>query len=335
MNIISIDVGIKNCSFCILTKQEKMVQIAHWDIVNLIDASSSYALDQDKKAFASKALVSKALEKDAILVQNQCSHINANKKCCTKAAVYKRVLNKNKENNEKDDDKESFEYFCTAHAKKDRYFVATDLRPASVKKQSLKGLQDLVKKYEIIVPENAKKKSELMDLLGAHYLFHGLFLINIPEKKVACAVAPLQTIGLNIISFFDAVKGIRDVTHVIIENQIGPLATKMKTVQGMLMQYFIMRNVNVCVEFISASNKLKDFAVPVDSSASDFTEAVAKKAKQDYKGRKKQAVAICADFLTNEASLACWKDFFNSCKKKDDLSDCFLQGIWYLQKHQS
>jgi hypothetical protein len=329
MNVISIDVGIKNCSFCILTKQEKMVQIAHWDIVNLIDASSSYALDQDKKALAKES-------NDAILVQNQCSHINANKKCCTKTAVYKRVLEKNKENNENDDDKETFDYFCTAHAKKDRYFVATDLRPASLKKQSLKGLQSLIKKYEIVLPvEGAKKKAELMDLLGKHHFNHGLFLINVPEKKVACAVAPLQTIGLNIISFFDAVEGIRDVTHVIIENQIGPLATKMKTVQGMLMQYFIMRNVNVCVEFISASNKLKDFNIkPVDSNAANLTEAVAKKAKQDYKGRKKQAVAICTNFLTNEASLSCWKDFFNSCKKKDDLSDCFLQGIWYLQKHQ-
>ncbi len=322
MNIISIDVGIKNCSFCILTKQEKNVQIAHWDIVNLIDASSSYAKDQDKKEKVNN------MDSSVIMVENQCSHMNANQKCCTKAAVYKRVLNKDKNKSKE----ESFDYFCTAHAKKDRYFIATDLKPASLKKQSLKGLQDLIKKYEIIVPENTKKKAELIYLLGAHHFNHGLFLINIPDKKIPCAVAALQTIGLNIISFFDAVKGIRDVTHVIIENQIGPLATKMKTVQGMLMQYFIMRNVNVCVEFISASNKLKDF--PTHVSKVTDADTIEKQKKQDYKGRKKQAVAICTDFLTNEASLACWKDFFNSCKKKDDLSDCFLQGIWYLQKHQ-
>ena len=47
--------------------------------------------------------------------------------------------------------------------------------------------------------------------------------------------------------------------YVIIENQIGPLAIRMKTIQGMIVQYFIMSNLNVeHIEFISASNKLKD-----------------------------------------------------------------------------
>jgi hypothetical protein len=322
MNVISIDVGIKNCSFCVLTKQEKNVVMKHWDIVNLIDASSSFALKKKENE--------KTSTDSTIVAANQCTYINANKKRCTKAAVYKRVLNK---------EKESFDYFCTAHAKKDRYFTATDLRPAFLKKQSLKGLQSLIEKYNVVVPHSvpAKKKAELMDLLGAHHFTHGLFLIHVPKKKVACDQVPLQIVGRSIISFFDKVEGITDVTHVIIENQIGPLATKMKTVQGMLMQYFIMRNINVRVEFINASNKLKDFDFAHDPLLDvhtdlDLVETVAKKNKQDYKGRKKQAVAICTDLLATEATLACWKDFFHSCKKKDDLSDCFLQGIWYLQK---
>ena len=45
---------------------------------------------------------------------------------------------------------------------------------------------------------------------------------------------------------------------VIIENQISPLANKMKTIQGMIAQYFIMNNTKT-IEFISASNKLKQW----------------------------------------------------------------------------
>jgi hypothetical protein len=45
---------------------------------------------------------------------------------------------------------------------------------------------------------------------------------------------------------------------VIIENQISTIASRMKTLQGMLAQYFIMKDVP-CIEFISASNKLKMF----------------------------------------------------------------------------
>ena len=45
---------------------------------------------------------------------------------------------------------------------------------------------------------------------------------------------------------------------VIIENQISTIASRMKTLQGMIAQYFIMRG-TPCIEFISAANKLKMF----------------------------------------------------------------------------
>ena len=45
---------------------------------------------------------------------------------------------------------------------------------------------------------------------------------------------------------------------VCVENQIGPLALRMKTLQGMIMQHFIEKEIPL-VEEISASNKLKEF----------------------------------------------------------------------------
>lgn len=45
---------------------------------------------------------------------------------------------------------------------------------------------------------------------------------------------------------------------ILIENQIGNLAGRMNVLQGMISQYFIMRNITN-IEFISATNKLKLF----------------------------------------------------------------------------
>ena len=48
------------------------------------------------------------------------------------------------------------------------------------------------------------------------------------------------------------------IDRVIIENQIGPLALRMKTLQGMIMQHFIEKGCEI-IEEISAANKLKDY----------------------------------------------------------------------------
>ena len=49
-----------------------------------------------------------------------------------------------------------------------------------------------------------------------------------------------------------------DIDILLIENQIGPLALRMKTLQGMIMQHFIERNCKDIIE-ISPYNKLKKY----------------------------------------------------------------------------
>jgi len=90
----------------------------------------------------------------------------------------------------------------------------------------------------------------------------------------------------------------------------------MKTIQGMIVQYFIMSNSNVeHIEFISASNKLKDCDV---------------KDKEKYSDRKKLGIAKCLGLLTTDFRFNEHMSYFNSHKKKDDLSDSFLQGLWFI-----
>jgi hypothetical protein len=84
----------------------------------------------------------------------------------------------------------------------------------------------------------------------------------------------------------------------------------------MIVQYFIMSNLHVDkVEFISASNKLKDFM------ASET---------EKYKDRKKLGISKCLEILTNDFRFNEQIHYFNSHTKKDDLADAFLQGLWFI-----
>ena len=107
-----------------------------------------------------------------------------------------------------------------------------------------------------------------------------------------------------------------DIDCIIIENQIAPIANRMKTIQGMIAQYFIMNNIKT-IEFISSSNKLKQWV----------------KKKTSYNERKKIGINITLELINKNNQFKQWDNVFVKHKKKDDLADCYLQGIWYLQEH--
>jgi hypothetical protein len=118
-----------------------------------------------------------------------------------------------------------------------------------------------------------------------------------------------------------------------IENQISTIATRMKTIQGMCAQYFIMKCSNeIIIEFISSVNKLKDFKDKTIADIDDGQKAI-------YKQHKKDGVDCCARFLAMNEPLGNWSSFFGAkpsphFAKRDDLADCFLQGIWYLKSQK-
>jgi hypothetical protein len=101
---------------------------------------------------------------------------------------------------------------------------------------------------------------------------------------------------------------------VIIENQISTIASRMKTLQGMIAQYFIMRE-TPRIEFISAANKLKMFMT---------------KKKTTYTERKVESVEVTKELLEGLPQFKNYKGCLDKNKKKDDLADCFLQGVYYL-----
>jgi hypothetical protein len=95
----------------------------------------------------------------------------------------------------------------------------------------------------------------------------------------------------------------------------------MKTIQGMIAQYFIMRNVEN-IHFISSVNKLKNLQTQEDKDKD--------KDPTSYSERKKMGIKKTIELLTNtDSSLL---TFFNKHSKKDDLADCYLQGLYFLKK---
>lgn len=109
----------------------------------------------------------------------------------------------------------------------------------------------------------------------------------------------------------------------IIENQISTLASRMKTLQGMITQYFIMKHIPH-IEFISASCKLKLFT---DANSEDGGVDAS-----TYADRKKSGIIVCRSLgeisRKHNSDYVKWMPVFENHKKKDDLADCFLQGLW-------
>lgn len=203
--------------------------------------------------------------------------------------------------------------FCLKHSKKQKYPIpSSEQKPSFISKQKIQKLHEIATTHHINY-ENKIKKSDLVNLIN-QYIENTYFQ---PIENINAADVNLFEIGNNIKHHFNNLfSNENSIDYIIIENQISPIATRMKTIQGMIVQYFVMSNLTINnVEFISAANKLKDC---------DKIE------KAKYSDRKKLGIAKCLESISTDFRFNEHLSYFNSHKKKDDLSDSFLQGIWFI-----
>ena len=79
-----------------------------------------------------------------------------------------------------------------------------------------------------------------------------------------------------------------------------------------------MKNDNIDIEFVSSSHKLKQF----------------EKDKNSYKENKQQSVFFSKKIIEVNKEFENWLTKLDS-KKKDDLADCFLQGLYYFVREKN
>ena len=162
--------------------------------------------------------------------------------------------------------------------------------------------------------------------------------LSIINKKVSCNKINIVDLGKNIKSHLDIIfaEHMDKIDAVLIENQIGNLAGRMNVLQGMISQYFIMRNIT-SIEFISATNKLKLFKSVInkknDTGGEGNLDNVLESEKKLYKMRKDAGKMICRSLLSFYPKLNEWIAKYDKHKKSDDLADCFLQGYYYAHLH--
>ena len=205
--------------------------------------------------------------------------------------------------------------FCLKHCKKQEYKIPTpDLKLAFINKQKLQTLYEMADNYKIKY-EKPIKKQDLVFLLN-EYAQKSCFE---PIGNINASKLDLVTIGKNIQTKLDTLleEHLPTINIVIIENQISPIANRMKTIQGMIAQYFIMRNQHIEIEFVSSANKLKDEK---------------KELKTSYQERKKIGIQKCLELIQTEYNNPNWVDTFKTHSKKDDLADSFLQGSWFIKE---
>ena len=134
-------------------------------------------------------------------------------------------------------------------------------------------------------------------------------------------------ISQNLVKKLDEFKFIeRNITDVIVENQPSLKNPTMKSIQMIVYSYFLVNG--ICkddssitgLEMINARNKLKVYK----------GEPIKCDIKETYKRNKFLAVKYCEKMIIDEEQK--FIDLYNVSKKKDDLSDSYLQGIYYLNK---
>jgi hypothetical protein len=383
-NILSIDVGIKNLSFCFLrlnheqTGQNREIEILKWNTLNLNDTLDT-----------------------GTCINTEVSVTTATTTACTcktgcKLKPYYVYIRDN-----------NVVYACKRHYKtvlepSRRVF---DTKPPSYISKVLKtftaeNLRDFCKEYSFtnanvneaqsttgnVKTVKQELKMKALTILRTEYVYpistHAscISTIQFPDQKEEqkqqlqqiqkknknplqqASTVSLVFVGYSLMKQFDELfyNGSNDqIDAVVIENQISPIANRMKTVQGMITQYFLMHGVDKeHIIYFSSVQKLKvapyHFIFHDTSEKNPGDDADEVDDIQTYDDRKKAGVACVRKILVGSVSsgsgsspftiqsnecthstaklCSCWLHRFESHKKKDDMADSFLQGLSYIVK---
>lgn len=147
---------------------------------------------------------------------------------------------------------------------------------------------------------------------------------NIKKNKLKTTKdLSLDEIGCEMFKHLHNLKVLLSADEIVIENQPVLKNPTMKSIQMILYSYFLfMKELNseykYNINLFNARKKLAIYDGPkVDTS----------KIKNAYNKRKYLSVKYTEYFLDKANNQ--WKELFDKHSKKDDLADCYLQGLTY------
>ena len=152
---------------------------------------------------------------------------------------------------------------------------------------------------------------------------------NLKTKMIPKNKNPVLHLGTNMVEILNEKKNFLEVDTVLIENQPALKNPTMKTVQMILYSFFLINGVTNIesplnnIEMINARNKLKAYKGP----------PIECKYKDKYKRTKFLGIQYCKCMIEENQKIdQKYRYQFNESKKQDDLSDAYLQGIYWLTK---
>lgn len=153
-------------------------------------------------------------------------------------------------------------------------------------------------------------------------------VVDLLEGRLVKQV-PFDTIIQSVLEFLDETFTEGDV--VLIENQPCTMNPRLKSVQMAIYTYFKTMNLHTCsfpdVRLLPASGKLQGLRnapeglLPVKAATLTYTQ------------KKRASVLCCEHYLRNVLGDKARADSFASSKaKRDDLADCLLQAVAFIER---
>ena len=160
-----------------------------------------------------------------------------------------------------------------------------------------------------------------------HTIFHWnvIDLMQDFDKKAKITTDKLADI---IFEKLTPLKEILDVDFIVLENQPSMKNPKMKTVQIILLSFFVAKRrelgLKYSIDCFLPRNKLDVYK---GEKRQEIIDSIT--CKSVYSRTKKMSIEFCKDMIINQPDKL---EFIKNSKKKDDLADSFIQGASFLYK---
>ncbi len=240
-----------------------------------------------------------------------CSHIDSKKSCNAKAKFCNIFFN-NRYN------------YCGVHVKQFQK-VQENLKFTSIKTDNNCKFCDCVSKFKC----NYKENDIFLCTKHKNQCIKDMKLLNVKQPSIKDI--DIDKLKYNLWILLDQIPELLKVDEVIIENQPSLKNPKMKAIAETLYNYFLCRGLIdkkitispiTKVKYVSPSNKLK-----INKENTKLVLSSSKNKVETYKLTKELGIKYCYQFIDSNSK---WKDYLDKYKKKDDLCDSLLQGLYYL-----